>query len=297
MGGAMETDTGCELLYLNGSYLPLAEGRISVEDRGFQFGDGLYEVVRFNCGQLLWLEEHLQRLAEGLRKVGIADVGPVAELARAIPTVVERCSVEEGFVYAQVTRGVAPRDFVAVTADAPTVLAYARPWARLTWEEIEAGCAIHPMDDFRWARCDIKTIGLLAAVMGKGEAEKAGAADVLWVGPDGSLRESGSGNFFAVFDGVIRTHPADNRILDGVTRQKAVALARQLGFEVDERPVTLAELEHAEEAFLTSTKRDVLPVLRVGEIVVGIGEAEGKPGPVSLRLAKALRTLVDQVCG
>jgi D-alanine transaminase len=286
-------DNGCELLYLNGSFLPLAEGRISVQDRGFQFGDGLYEVVRFNCEKLLWLDEHLARLAEGLRKVGIDHEGPVAQLAEAIPAVVDACEAEEGFVYAQVTRGVAPRDFVVDGPGAPTVLAYARPWSRLTWEQVEAGCTVYPLEDFRWSRCDIKTIGLLAAVMGKETAERAGAADVLWVGPDGSLRESGSGNFFALVDGIIRTHPADNHILDGVTRQKAIKVMRELDLELEERAPTLQELKRADEAFLTSTKRDVLPVLAVGEIVIGSGMA----GPVALRLGKALREVIDRVCG
>jgi D-alanine transaminase len=195
---------------------------------------------------------------------------------------VRRSAVDHGSVYVQVTRGSAAREFEFPKAWSPTVLAYARTKPAPAEAAILAGSVLHPVEDLRWARCDIKAITLLAAVLAKEEARRAGAHEALFVAPGGVVREGGSSNVFAVLDGVIRTHPADTRILWGITRLHVIRLARAAGYPVEERAFTLAEVAAAAgggcEVFAASTTRDVMPVVRIGQQSVG----DGRPGPVTM---------------
>jgi len=283
-----------EMLYLNGRFMPLAEGRIGVEDRGFQLGDGVYEVIKILNGRLVWLEDHLERLRRNLAEVRLIGVLDGHPLDQVLPDLVSLSGVTSGMLYAQVTRGTAPRDFVFPDAPHPTVLAYTRSKDHPQIAEIMAGSVLHPLEDQRWARCDIKSTNLLAAVLAKEAAHEAGAHDALFVGPDKVVRESGSSNVFAVFGRTIRTHPLDNRILGGITRKHVLEIARRLGHAVEERAFTLDELTGntggataggADEVFTASTLKDLLPVVRVGAHVVG----RGTPGPITLTLLDAMR--------
>ena len=273
------------MLYLDGEYLPLSEGRVSVDDRGFVFGDGVYEVVKVLNGHLVWAPEHLARLRISLAMVQIEDVLESHALERVASELVRRADLDCGIVYLQVTRGVAPRGFEFPDAAAPTVMAYTRPMEFAGPDKILRGIRAHPLEDFRWGRCDIKCLNLLAAIMAKEEARRAGAEEVLWLAPEGMVREGGSCNLFAFIDGVLRTHPADRRVLGGITRQKVLGLASGLGLALSEQPFTLEEMLASGEAFLTASTRDVLPVVAVGGRPVG----DGHPGPVTLHLAHALR--------
>lgn len=283
-----------ELLYLNGEFMPLAAGRIGVEDRGFQLGDGVYEVIKIMNGRLVWLEDHLERLHRNLDELRLRAALEGQRLEAILPDLVRRSGVTEGMVYAQVTRGTAPRDFVFPDAPHPTVLAYTRSLTPPGSAEILAGATLHPLQDERWARCDIKSTNLLAAVFAKEAAHEAGADEALLLGPEGVVREGGSSNIFAVLSGVIRTHPLDNRILGGITRKHVLAIARRLGYPVEERAFTLEELvgrdgcaaaDKACEVFAASTLRDIQPVVRIGAQVVGAGGV----GPVTIALLDAMR--------
>lgn len=282
-----------ELLYLGGRMMPLGEGRVMVEDRGFLFGDGVYEVIKVTRGRLLFAERHLARLQRSLCAVrldGALDRHPLDEV---LPRLVDASGVTEGSVYVQVTRGVSPRDFSLPLGVEPTVLAYCRAGPGVGDEQAAAGIAVHPADDLRWARCDIKSTNLLAAVLAKEEARQHGAQEVAFIGPGGIVRECGSSNIGVVLDGVVRTHPADNRILAGVTRERVLDCARRAGVRVIERAVTLDELAAAQEVFVTSTLRDVLPVVVFGGRPVGDGVA----GPVTQVLAAALQAEIAAEVG
>jgi D-alanine transaminase len=283
-----------ELLYLNGSFMPLSEGRIGVEDRGFQLGDGVYEVIKVLNGRLVWVDDHLERLrhnVDTLRIVGALERHP---LERVLPDLVGRSGVTEGMVYVQVTRGTANREYVFPDPPHPTVLAYTRSRGLPEVREIMAGMVLHPLADQRWARSDIKSTNLLASVLAKEEAYEAGADEALLLGPEGVVREGGSSNIFAVLAGVLRTHPLDSRILGGITRKYVLEAARRLGYTAEERAFTLAEVIEAgtgasaggaSEVFVASTLRDIQAVVRIGTHAIG----DGRPGAMTLTLLDAIR--------
>lgn len=284
----MGLESQSETLYLNGRFMPLSEGRISVEDRGFELGDGVYEVIKILNGELVWLDDHLERLDRSLRAISLSRAIAEHDLKQVLPELARRSGLNQGMVYVQVTRGWAPRNFVFPDAPHPTVLAYTRSFPAPETGIVLAGISLHPVEDLRWARCDIKSTNLLAAVLAKEEAKKAGADEALFMAPDGVVREGGSSNVFAVLNGVVRTHPADNRILAGITRRHVLEIAARLGHRVEEKAFTLAELEAAGdtvEVFTASTLCDVLPVTRIGGWSVG----GGRPGPVTLALLDEMR--------
>lgn len=280
---------GTELLYLNGVVLPLSEGTIHVEDRGFQLGDGVYEVVKILNGHAVWLQEHLERLEGSLAAIRLAGSIGGHPLAEIIPELVQRSGVVDGCAYVQVTRGVHPRDFEIPASLEPTVLAYARSRPGPSREAILKGEVLQPVDDQRWALCNIKAIDLLGAVLAKDDARAAGANEALFVGPEGTVREGGSSNVFAFVGGVLRTHPADNHILAGITRHHVIELAREAGHTVVEEAFTTADITSRADAgcevFVASTLKDIMPTVRVGEHVVG----DGRPGKLTLALLDRFR--------
>ena len=285
-----------ELLYLNGEYRDLSEGWVHVEDRGFQLGDGVYEVVKVMNGHLVWLDDHLVRLARSLAATRMDHALAGHDLAQVLPTLVERAHLADGSVYVQVTRGVAPRDFPFPAELHPTVLAYVRAREFPRPGLILGGIKLHPVEDLRWGRCDIKSTNLLAAVMAKQEAREAGAWEALFIAPDGVVREGGSSNVFAVLDGVLRTHPLDRHILGGITRMHVLEIARELRIPCEERAFTLDEVNRAAddcEFFVASTTTDILPVAEVG----GVAIRGSDPGPVTLRLLDEMRAMMAEMVG
>jgi D-alanine transaminase len=278
-----------ETLYLNGTFMPLSEGRIGVEDRGFQLGDGVYEVIKVMNGHLVWMDDHLVRLARNLAAVSLTDAVSAHSLDAVLPELAIRSGVDHGMVYVQVTRGFALREFVFPQPPHPTVLAYARSKRAPDVAEILAGTVLHPVEDLRWARCDIKSINLLPAVLAKEEARNAGAHEALFMAPDGAVREGGSSNVFAFLGGVLRTHPLNNRILGGITRKHVLEIARREGYAIEERAFTLAEVTSQSdwgcEVFSASTTKDIMPVVRIGDDVVG----NGRPGPATLAILNIMR--------
>ena len=267
--------------WLNGRYLPLEEARVPVEDRGFQFGDGVYEVIRVYRTVPFRLDRHLARLGRSLKGVGIVRPEPESKIREICLTLAG--PMEDGIVYLQVTRGVAPRSHDAPRDLRPTFLAY----GRLLPARSGKGVALRSVADNRWGRCDLKTICLLPNVLARREAADAGADDALFVRADGTVTEAASSNVFMVRGGAIVTHPADHRILNGVTRDAVIEAA---GGGVEERPFTIDEARAADELFLTGTTTEVGPATALDGRPVGSGE----PGPVALRLAEAFRDLVKR---
>lgn len=272
-------------LYLNGEYMPIEQGRVSVEDRGFQFADGVYEVVRSYRGKLFLLREHLDRLARSLAFLEI----PLPEPLPKIEEVCRRVAgdLPDALVYLQVTRGAAPRTHAFPKDARPTFLAYAREYKA---DPPEKTYALLSVRDDRWAHCDIKSIALLANALAKEKSARAGCDEALFVREDGTVTEGSSTNFFIVRGGAAVTHPATNRVLHGITRAEVIRVARGIGIPVLEETYTLDQALAADEAFITSTGHDVTPVRTIDGRAVG----RACPGPVTSKLQAAFREFIRQ---
>jgi D-alanine transaminase len=280
--------------YVNGRYGPMENAGVSVEDRGFQFADSLYEVVAFLNGRFLDWDKHLWRLRRGLAALFIEGVPADAALLQIARRLLAMSRHSDGLLYIQVSRGAAKRDHGFPAGIAPTLVLTARRFdfaQRLP--QLEKGVSAISLPDQRWARCDLKTTGLLPAVLAKQEAKAAGAFEALFV-KDGEVTEGGSTNMYMVdAAGRIVTHPVSARILPGIARDTLLDLARAAQMEVVERTFTLEEARAAPELFLTSTTAPILPIVVLDGAPVG----EGKPGPVSRRLGDMVWHEVRQQTG
>jgi D-alanine transaminase len=258
------------LVYLNGEFLPLADARISVMDRGFLFGDGVYEVIPVYGGRPFRLAEHLSRLEDSLR--GIRMAPPLGESDwSAIFQRLIQCDHDQS-IYLQVTRGVAPKRDHAIPDDiAPTVFAMCTPIAPLPTDGIRAVA----VQDIRWQWCNIKAITLLANVLLKQQAIDQDCTEAILVS-DGHAVEGAASNLFVVLDGVLVTPPKGRELLPGITRDLVLELASANGLAAVERPITVAELKSASEVWLTSSTREIMPVIELDGVAVG----SGRPGPV-----------------
>jgi D-alanine transaminase len=282
------------LAYLNGQFLPRSSATISVEDRAFVFGDGVYEVWRVVNGRLFESERHLTRLEYGLRELRIDVAEPLTP--SFIEEIAERLLSEsslttgEATLYLEITRGVAPRSHQFPAKTPPTIYATVNRFTPP--EELRAkGAAAITMPDIRWLRCDLKTIQLLPNVMAKQAAVERGAVDALMI-RDGVITEGSHANVVGILDGTLRTHPTNHLILPGITRAIVLDLARGLGIPVTEEPVAELDISRLEEAFLVGTTTDVLPIVRIDDKLVG----SGKPGPITTRLVKDFRAYLDASC-
>ena len=274
------------LVYLNGRYGPVREATLSALDRGFVFGDGVYEVWRVVRGRMFEPERHQARLERGLSELRIAR--PKEGSLEGITAIGDRLLRENALVggeatlYVEITRGAAPRThYFPAAGTAPTMLVMASAFtpsaARFT------GTRVITQPDVRWLRCDLKTIQLLPNVLGRQAATEAGASEAIFV-RDGAITEGTHTTVFAVIDGVLRTHPANHLVLPGVTRELVLALARDAGVPVREAAIGVDELPNATELFLSGTKTDVTPVIRVDDQAIG----EGTPGPIARALLERL---------
>ena len=273
-------------VYLNGEYLPKDRARISPDDRGFIFGDGIYEVVRVIDGRIFEWDAHAERMTRGLAGLRIAfgarDVDGMREVCDRLVRDNDLAG-GEATVYAQVSRGTAPRvHHFPPTGTPPTVYAFAAKFT-VPRELREKGAAAITHPDFRWARCDLKTVNLLGAVLARQAAAEAGAYEAILL-RDGMMTEGAATNAFAVVGGVLRTYPLSNYILPGITRRVVIELAEEAGIALLQEPVTHAELPRASELFVCGTTTDVTPVVTLDGRPVG----NGKPGPVTTKLRDAL---------
>ena len=269
------------IAYLNGRYRLLRSAAVDVEDRGFQFADGVYEVIAVVDGRFIDLAEHLDRLDRSLAALRIPQPMSHAALASVIEETTRRNRVSEGLVYLQISRGVARRDHPFPPNARPTLVVTARRHVLPKGREDFPGVRVVTTRDIRWARCDIKSISLLPNVLAKQDALENGAFDVWMVDGDGFVSEGSSSNAWIVDGrGRIVTRPTGPEILGGITRDRIIALARDDSVEVIERPFTVDDAMAAREAFLTSTTTFLRPVVRIDDTVVGNGEA----GELSKRL-------------
>ncbi len=269
--------------YVNGVYSPHAEAVIHVEDRGFQFADGVYEVWAVLNSRLADFEGHMTRLYRSLDELSIAHpMGPSA-LAAVLRETVRRNRVREGIVYLQVTRGTARRDHAFPAAEtAPSVVVTARSMNRSAIEAAaRKGVAVVTQPDIRWGRCDIKSVGLLANVLAKQAAKEKGAYEAWMVDELGLITEGSSTNAWIVDrEGRLRTRDVQANILRGITRAAVMTLIAEQGLELDERPFSVEDAKQAREAFITSASAFVTPVISIDGAAIG----DGEPGPAALRL-------------
>ena len=272
------------IAYVNGRYVPHRAARVHVEDRGYQFADGVYEVCAVMGGRILDLEPHLDRLARSLNELSIAWPLSRAALVQVLDEVVRRNRVRNGMVYLQITRGVARRDHPFPKAAKPALVITARAGsAAARTAQAEAGVRVVTLPDIRWARRDIKSVALLPNVLAKQTARAAGAFEAWMVDADGFVTEGASTNAWIVdADGNLVTRDLGHAILAGITRQVLVALAAEAKLNLVERKFSVAEAKAAREAFLTSTTAFVAPVVQIDDRVIG----NGRPGSIAQRLGE-----------
>ena len=262
-------------VYLNGRFLPLEDAKISVLDRGFIYGDGVYELIPVYHRQPFRLRQHLARLQRSLDGIRMVNPHTEAEWESIIRELVARTPFDDQGVYFQVTRGVAKRDHSFPLDVAPTVFMMSNPLSLPTAEQVERGVAVVTAIDERWLHCDLKTISLLGNVLARQRATDAGAAETVLF-RNGFLTEASASNVFIVRDGVLLGPPKDNQILPGITYDAAFELARGGGLAVEVRPISRDEALAADEMWLSSSTKEVLAVT----IVDGKSFAGGSPGPV-----------------
>lgn len=269
-------------VYLNGEWLPPEEAKISVLDRGFIFGDGVYEVIPAYGGRLFRLKAHLERLDTSLADIGLRNPLTAGEWRAMLERLVQEGGSDDQSVYLQITRGPAPRDHAFPKQVRPTVFAYAQPIRYPEPALLRTGVAAITTADIRWQRCDIKTTALLANVLLRQLAAEQDAAEAVLL-RDGYLTEGAVSNIFIVRAGVLLTPPKGRFILAGITRDLVLELARAHGISCEEAPISEAQLRGADEVWMSSSTREVLPVTRLDGQPIG----DGRPGP----LVERMRTL------
>ena len=268
-----------QIVYLNGKFLPIDEARVPVLDRGFIFGDGVYEVIPAYARQPFELDGHLERLEASMAGIGLTNPHSRAEWAKLVSEVIAKNEPQNQAVYLQVTRGVAPRDHPFPKGVAPTVFMMAGPLKPVPTEQIENGVAAVSLVDNRWLRCNLKTTSLLANVLLRQAAVEAGAAECVLF-RDGFLTEGSASNIFAVKAGKVLAPPKSNLILPGITYDVILDLAREGGVPVDVRPIPEDEARGADELWLSSSSKEVLAITTLDGKPVG----NGRPGPIFKRV-------------
>ncbi len=266
-------------VYVNGSYLPEEQGKISIFDRGFLFADGIYEVTAVVNGKLVDYDSHMERLERSLHEIRMDWPCSKEELKAMHLDMVKRNNLEEGWVYMQITRGAADRDFKFPKGVKPTLIAFTQAKKLVDNPDAVKGVSVITVPDIRWARRDIKSVMLLAPVLGKQAAYEAGAFEA-WMIEDGKVTEGTSSNAYIVKDGKVITRGLSNNILAGCTRRSLFRLAKEHGVEIEERLFTAAEAYGADEAFLTSASNFVMPIVEIDGKRIG----GGQPGPTTRKL-------------
>jgi D-alanine transaminase len=280
--------------YVNGRYLRHADAAIHIEDRGYQFADGVYEVCEVARGYIMDMTRHLDRLDRSLQELQIAWPMTRSALPAVMREVIRRNRVFDGMVYLQVTRGVAPRDhvFPAPGVKPALVITAKRTDPAAAAKKAETGLKVVTVPENRWDRVDIKSVGLLPNVLARQKAKVAGAQEAWFVDPDGTVKEGAATNAWIVTsDGRLVTRPADHGILRGITRATVIEVAAKLGLKVEERGFTVDEAKRAREAFLTAATTVVMPVVEID----GTPVANGHPGSVALSLRQSFFDVAEKI--
>lgn len=278
-----------EVAYVNGTFLPPDQAVVSIDDRGFQFADGVYEVVSTYGGRPYAMAAHMERLQRSLQEIRIPfDVSALPEI---VTEGIERAGFDEALVYLQITRGVAPRhhEFPA-QPPTPTVVMTVKQLWRPDPTLHETGVSVITTPDLRWKRCDIKSIALLPNILAKQQAHEAGAYEALLVDEDGRVTEGSSTSSFRVQNGIVYTSPPGDHILPSITRGVLIELIGGLGIELREEFSSTKDYLSADEVFLAGTTTEAMPVVRIDDTSIG----DGSPGPVTRRIRDAFETSVRQ---
>jgi D-alanine transaminase len=266
------------------------QANIDIEDRAYQFGDGIYEVIRVYRGKPFYLNEHLERFQKSAAAIRLPLPYSVETLSQKLLELTHENQLEEGNLYLQLSRGTAPRSH-AFPADAkPLIIAYPQPDSRPI-ADLQNGVTAVTDEDIRWLRCDIKSLNLLGAVLAKQKAVDHGAKEAILV-RNGMVTEGSSTNNFIVKGQTLWTHPANHFILHGITRKITLQLAEVLGISAKLEPFGKSQLTEADEVFMTSTTMEVCPIVQIDGKAVG----DGKPGPITRRLQEAFEKEIDRVC-
>lgn len=273
-----------ELAYLNGEFLPIENAMVPIEDRGYQFGDAVYEFIASYDGKLFCMEEHLDRLERSMKAIFFPAV-PRDGIRNAVLELFKRSGFPRAGIYIQISRGVAARKHAFPEAPTVQVVMTIREVDEVPTAYRKEGISVITVKDFRWGRCDIKTVQLLPNVIAKQKALEAGAYDAIFVSDADVVREATSSNLFVVKGGVLITHPLTENILAGITRLVIIDICKELQVPVEERFYSTGEMFDADEAFLTGTTTEVLPIVQIDQRTIGTGRI----GPVAERLSEALQ--------
>jgi len=274
--------------YVNGHFLPMESAMVHIEDRGFQFADGVYEVVACFNGHFLDMGPHLERLEQSCAAINIPLPCTLERLAELVQETWRRNPFQDAMVYIQVTRGAAPRAHLAPDNLVPTLVITSADLPKPSESKLAKGAKAITLADFRWKHCEIKSIALLASVMGKQEANRRQADEAFWLDGEGHVLEGCSTNIFAVINGTLVTHPLDHQVLGGITRKMLIRVAHDAGIKVQERPWKLDE-PGLTETMLTSTTNAALPVCFMDDKPVG----NGVPGPMTRKLRGLMIDAMD----
>jgi D-alanine transaminase len=274
------------LCYLNGEFSPLRDAKVSVLDRGFLFGDGIYEVMPVYGRRLFRFDQHLARLEHGLGKIRIGNPLGHSQWLSHCRALVAAHSSDDQLVYIQVTRGVAPRDHAMPADIAPTVFIMTNPLKSPTPEQRHAGVACTTARDFRWERGDLKSISLLGNVLARQLSVDQGTAETILF-RDGFLTEASGSNVWVAHEGALLGPPKSDHLLEGIRYELLRELCEEEGIAFNLRPITEAEVLSADEVMLSATSKEVLPVTSIDGESVGHGALRGKPGPLYARLHAA----------
>lgn len=280
-----------ETVLFNKKWVPRTEAVVDIEDRGYQFGDGIYEVIRVYEGQAFLLDEHIQRLQRSAQELELNLPYPLKQIEQNLLELIFRNKLHNGMIYVQISRGVAQRSHAFPDKETPSqLIAYTRQMTRPDQEQ-KHGVQTILTEDIRWLRCDIKTINLLGNVLAKQKAIKKKAFEAI-LHRGQIVTEGCATNVFIVTDGLLQTHPANNLILNGITREKILSLAQQIGIEKLEVPFSIEQLRVAEEVFISSTTSEIIPVVKIDNQLVGNGHA----GMTTIKLQHALQQAIEQSC-
>lgn len=272
---------------INGKFMSLASAKVSVEDRGFLFGDGIYELIRSHEGQFFRLDEHLRRMERSAQAIRLDLRHSREDWKRLIAKAAERSRIREAKIYIEVTRGTAPRGHAFPQGVASTTVIAVRPFEPFPEQFRSRGVRVITAPDLRWGRCDIKSLNLLPNILAKQQAVESRAFEAIFI-RSGQVTEGTSSNVFAVFGNAIVTSPTGPTILSGVTREMVLELARSQDLKAEERVITGADLLLADEVFLTGTTVEVLAVIQVDQTTIG----RGKPGRITQQLYLRLQEMM-----
>ncbi|MCP4748899.1 MAG: D-amino acid aminotransferase [Desulfobacteraceae bacterium] len=272
-----------ELAYINGTICAIEEAKVPIEDRGYQFGDAVYEFLATYNGKIFALDDHFSRLERSLRELKFPTVD-LTQLKSASLELLKRSEISSAGIYIQISRGVAPRDHKFPVKAQPQLVMTIRELAQIPQAVRTNGARVISMEDARWGRCDIKSVQLLANVLAKQKAIEADADEAILISPAGNVREAASSNVFIAINGELHTHPLTRQILPGITRKITIEICKEEGIKVNENLFTKEQMLSADEVFLTGTVTEVLPVCQIDGKLIN----DGRPGPIAEKLYKRL---------